>query len=159
MAGKPNRSGRPRKPTRLKIIQGTDQPCRMNPREPEPELGIPDYSRGLSDRGKEYWDEIGFQLHQIGVLTKADKYLMMLLVDALIDFEDSSEQLKNESKVTIGENKKGNPTMIINTYHYLKKDAWNRIVIALREFGLTPSSRTRVISLGVPAKENKWSSL
>ena len=28
--------GRPRKPSALKIVQGTDQPCRMNPDEPVP---------------------------------------------------------------------------------------------------------------------------
>lgn len=49
--------GRPRKPTAVKKLQGTLQPCRTNELEPMPShalksVAVPDY---LSDKAKEIW--------------------------------------------------------------------------------------------------------
>lgn len=68
-----NRGGRPRKPTALKLIQGTARPDRMNPLEPvAPELdnlAAPSY---LTATEKKQWDRHAEMLSKMRVLTEAD---------------------------------------------------------------------------------------
>ena len=62
--------GRPRKPTALKLLQGTFQPCRANPDEPQPELvkGTPDPPRRLKGEAKKEWLRTAPELARLGVL-------------------------------------------------------------------------------------------
>ena len=152
MAGKKGRSGRPRKPTRLHLIEGTYRKDRSSPNEPQPELIIPKYSRGLSEAAKVYWDEVGNELYLMRILTRADKYLLRLLCDSLVNYDEDVKSLKKHQKI-------GSQTLTIKLYSKLVRESWNQIMIALREFGLTPSSRTRISAIPEPEENNPWENL
>ena len=162
MAGQKGRSGgHNRKPTKLHIIQGTYQPCRHNPNEPEPEEGIPKCPPELSKKAKKYWKEIALELDAMQVLTKADKYALRLLSEAFADYEQALEDLQKQPRVYAKKDAQGRTTSLaINPNVRLVRDTWNHIMIALREFGLTPSSRGRVSTRSdAKAKKNKWENL
>lgn len=162
MAGQKGRSGgHNRKPTKLHVIQGTHQPCRHNPNEPRPEEGIPKCPAGLSKKAKKYWKEIALVLDDMQVLTKADKYALRLLSEAFADYEQALEDLQSQPRVYAKKDAQGRTTSLaINPNVRLVRDTWNQIMIALREFGLTPSSRGRVSTrTDTQGKKNKWENL
>ena len=71
--------GRPRKPTKLKILQGTQKPSRINPREPEPDVEIPEIPIGsdgkpvLTGQEKAEWDYITPLLEEQGLIAKINR--------------------------------------------------------------------------------------
>ena|SRR3990167_9711136 len=162
MAGQPGRSGgHNRKPTKIHLVQGTYQPCRHSPNEPVPEEGIPKCPAGLSRKAKKYWKEIAAVLDDMQVITKADKYALKLLAEAFADYEQALEDLQKQPRVYAKKDAQGNMTSLaINPNVRLVREAWNHIMIALREFGLTPSSRGRVSTRSdTQRKKNKWENL
>ena len=161
MAGQKGRSGgRNRKPTKLHVVQGTYQPSRHNPKEPKPEQGIPRCPVGLSKKARKYWKEFALELDAMQVLTKADKYALRLLSEAFTDYDQALEDLRNQPRIYAKKDNKGRTTSLaINPNVRLLRDTWNQIMIALREFGLTPSSRGRVSANPQKSKENKFDNL
>jgi len=151
--------GRKRTPTKLKLVRGTYRKDRATPNEPEPEMGIPAYARGLSEKSKIHWDEVGEELNKMRILTTADRWLLRLLSDKLVDYDEGLESLKKNPKIIAGNNKDGSPILITNPYVKIVRDSWNQILTALREFGLTPSSRTHISSIPDPDKDNPWANL
>ena len=65
---------RPRKPSHLKVVAGTDQPCRTNKREPKPKRERPSPPAHLSDKAKTAWGAASIILDRMGVLTEADEH-------------------------------------------------------------------------------------
>ena len=63
--------GRPRKPTSLKVIKGTNRPDRNEP-QTLVAAGVPDCPDWLGDEAKKYWDLMAPQLEQEGLLSVLD---------------------------------------------------------------------------------------
>ncbi|MDA2921183.1 phage terminase small subunit P27 family [Desulfobacterota bacterium AH_259_B03_O07] len=159
MGGKKGRSGRKRKPTNLHIVQGTYRKDRATVNEPKPDLEIPKYITGLSKEAKKHWDVVGHELNLMRVLTRADKFLLRLICDAMVDYDEGMKNLKKQPKIIAGTNKHGSPILITDPNVALVRDAWNRILIGLREFGLTPSSRTKISVMPEIDEDNPWAHL
>lgn len=66
-------TGRPLKPTALKLIDGTFRPDRHGPpsAEPQPE-GTPDKPKWLKGRASKVWDQYAPELIRLKVLTSVD---------------------------------------------------------------------------------------
>ncbi|WP_324675058.1 P27 family phage terminase small subunit [Hymenobacter sp. GOD-10R] len=83
--------GRPNKPTILKKLGGTAQPCRTNDLEPVPEVGLPMAPDWLSEKAREYWQQIGDVLLSMKLVTVADGPAMMLLCDVLAEWAEARQ--------------------------------------------------------------------
>lgn len=147
-------AGRPRKPTKMHIYNGTDRPCRRNENEPQPDSPdeLQDPPEYLPERAKEEWYRMGKILHEAGLLTVLDytEFRNYCLAESHIV---EAEKKMGSEFVTIGA--KGteiqNPLMaIINKSMELSHKF-------LVEYGMTPSSRTKIKVGDTGKKQNKFS--
>ena len=123
----------PPKPTAMKILQGTARPDRMNPDEPTPELGaVPPPWLPSEGPARAAWDRLAPGLVRAGILTKIDGEALGLACLALEEFLAAREDAAGWRRADA---------------------AWKRYAVILREFGLTPSSRTRVHAVPPPAPD------
>ena len=117
------------KPSALKLLHGTWRPDRANPAEPVPASIGADPPPWLPTRGpaRGAWDRLSAELAAMRVLTPADAEALALGCMAL------AEYLAARRRPSVS---------------WRRADAaWKRYAATLREFGLTPSSRTRVAAV------------
>ena len=127
-------------PTNMKVLRGTAQPCRMNDGEvkvPKEAVTMPD---GLSDDEKKHWDTVARDLEEVGILTKLDTQALKLYCTLYCTWASAYENLKKYGPVI--KDKKGAPCL--SPYFKVSMTAMDKMLAFLREFGMTPSSRTRV---------------
>lgn len=146
--------GRPKTPTQLKLVRGTQRKDRANPAEPTPKQAAPKDPppTWLSKKARPWWRRIRPLLLRMQVLTEADPVALGLLCDALAEYIAARELVVKEgltyTSVTEsfdddGERvrktmKRAHPAVAIQS------DAWRRAKLMLTEFGLTPASRSKV---------------
>lgn len=117
-----------RRPTALKVLQGTFQPCRANPSEPQVIIGAPVMPDWLEGEARKEWDHLVPYLLGTRVLAEQDQSALALLCHLYGKIVDGARSGEVPSASLI---------------------AQYRILAAA--FGLTPADRTRVHSAG-PAK-------
>ena len=121
----------------LKVLRGTDQPCRMNPDEIDfPTLSqVPDCPDYINVYGSQYWNRIIPVLQAKKVLTEADLEALeiLCLLYGKIRKAASAEVDLNASMIT-------------------------QMRLYQTEFGLTPASRGKIKAGGEEGKANKFSS-
>ena len=144
---------RPRKPTPLKMLHGTNRPDRANPAEPMPaklseRMPPPDW---LGDRGRKAWADLLPVLRKMGVLTTADPMAFALLCDALGEYIEARAWVQEHEDVYEVAGKDGALTWRKRPEVEIAQDAWRRAKTMLTEFGLTPAARSRVT--GTPGEE------
>jgi P27 family predicted phage terminase small subunit len=141
--GKPKR-GRPRKPSYLKVLQGTARPDRMNEQEPEPEVCIPTPPEIVaSDQiANEAWRRLGRQLVAVRGITVVDWMAFESLCIEYARYCRANDAIKRTGEMKMIKTKSG--YMMQNPYLSISNNAfknWYRMAV---EFGITPSSRSRV---------------
>ena len=139
-------SGRRRKPTAMKRIQGTLRPSRVNKREPKPGKGEPESPIQLQEVAARHWQRLIRILRGMDVLTCADGDALAAYCTALATWEAATADVAKEGIVY--KNGKANPVVRIQ-FEALK------LMKSLEvEFGLTPASRSRVSVVHPPGDEN-----
>jgi len=145
---------RPRKPSYLKLICGTDQPCRRNNHEPLPvgELDAAAPPDWLTPPQKESWGR-AIKHAPPGLLRLLDRGIFTLWVVAADLHRQAAEKVEKFGAVI--KTKSGAP--IQSPYlRILSREA--RIMLkAAAEMGFTPSSRSRVGATGRGAKRQESS--
>lgn len=127
-------------PTRLKIIKGTDQPCRMRKDEPKPKTDKLAKPQKLSPVADAQWDRIIEELRSAKLLTNVDTHALAMYCEAYATWIESLEKIRSEGVVVMTEN--GYPKQ--SPYFLIGNKAFDQMKALLVEFGMTPSSRTRV---------------
>lgn len=136
--------GRPAKPTSLKVLQGNPGKRALNKKEPKPAAGIPKCPAHLSKEAKQVWREVVPQLQVMRVLTLADAHALELYCDAMATYRQA-RQLLNEHGATYETGSQDKGIMYRRRpENEIAEDAWRRAHAALQQFGLTPSSRTKL---------------
>jgi phage terminase small subunit len=69
-------AGRPPKPTKLKLLEGTFRPDRARPDEPQPPAGEIVKPAFLKKRASDLWDEYAPLLEKMGTLTVVDPHVL-----------------------------------------------------------------------------------
>ena len=142
--------GRKPKPTVLKLLHGTARKDRINPKEPKlkPEKCLP--PPGLTELGKEFWDEIGEELFLAGLLTRLDRHALAVLAEAYgrwrfcqREIEKHGMFVKHGSKI-YKDGTKSQGYVVLSPYLTVANKMFEQLARMFPEFGLTPSSRTRV---------------
>ncbi len=151
--------GPAKKPSALEKLHGHPGKRKKNKQEPKPETGIPAVPRWLDGKAKYFFKEVGIVLDDMKVLTKADKKALELAADAYSEYREARAFIKEHGqsyklrtkKGTIGIDDNGLPyiepdeiTWKIFPQVRIASDAWRRCSDMLKQFGLTPSSRTGV---------------
>lgn len=135
--------GKGRKPTpsHLKVVRGTNRADRGAKNEPTPDRARPSAPADMSDRGREAWGYVVAVLDRMGVLTEADAMAVELMCEARADWLSARDEIiagGGETYTTEGGLIKAHPAVA------MRNDAARRLQSLLAEFGMTPSSRSKV---------------
>jgi P27 family predicted phage terminase small subunit len=144
------------KPTAIKLIEGNPGKRALNEREPQLEPGIPTCPDHLDATACKEWDRVSKLLVDMKVLTEADYIALGNLCQAYSTLIAAQRQL-NKSGILYKTNSgyvQQSPLLGIVT---AQTTIVNKL---LAEFGLTPSSRTRVAIVDTtPKRPNRFAML
>ncbi len=142
------RRGPKTKPTQLKLLSGTARKHRLNAHEPRPEIARPDVPDHLTPAAQLEWDRVIEETLNLGILTNLDRGALAAYCQAYgrwVSAETALARMAEKDAVTHGliiRTKAGNA--IQNPLVGAANKAMADMVRYAAEFGLTPSSRTRV---------------
>ncbi|MBF4041896.1 phage terminase small subunit P27 family [Burkholderia pseudomallei] len=133
--------GRKPTPTALKLVRGNPGKRPLNDAEPSPpaasDMECPHW---LSAAAKPHWPAIADQLHRAGLLTDIDHTALGLYCEAFARWVDANEKVVKLGAVV--KSAQGYP--IPSPYLQVANQAYAQLTRMLAEFGMTPSSRSRV---------------
>ncbi len=127
-------------PTALKKIKGNPGRRPLNEEEPEPtpeRLGCPEE---LNGEAAVEWHRMVDELYACGLLTKVDRAALMAYCMAYARWIVAEKNLRRTG--TLVKRKDGAP--MLSPYLAVVNDALKHMLAFMREFGLTPSSRSRL---------------
>lgn len=117
---------------------------------PEP----PDF---LDDRAIEQWRDLTPKLGKMRVLTELDLWALAATCEAYSEYRDCADLVQEFGRTYETFNQNGGVMVRPRPEVAQKSDAWRRWIAGLREFGLTPSARTKV-STSSPGDEDEFES-
>ena len=117
----------------------------LNADEPQPTSGAPAKPEDLEPLASAVWDHMAVELSKMRVLTVADGYALEMLCRTWAKWQDAEQSLAKHGSVFPIRNPDG-------SLKYLQQSPWvsitrqlsDQLLKMLREFGLTPSARTRI---------------
>lgn len=144
MAG--GKGGRPRKPDHLKLIQGTAQPCRMNPNAPTPSVAEPEPPAILSDRAQDIFRAITGICRGMGMASADHTAMQMVLAMRLEEVEILYDLVNDPSvgRVYITTNMMGDKVFKSRPEVAQMNAAMRHVQSLLAEFGLSPAAVGKV---------------
>lgn len=145
-------AGRKKKPTNLKILQGTFRADRANKNEPMPDPCIPEAPDHLSKDALIEWGRITNELKKLGLITNVDMVALSIYCQTwgrVIKYEKIVNE-KGELYKTSNGNIQLSPAM------WVLNKAIEQSHKFLSEFGLSPASRAKVTAIKGKEKEDPW---
>lgn len=138
--------GPPKKPTALKLVEGTYREDRVAKNEPRPKARVPRPPKHFSALALEEWNRIVTELAENGLMTNLDRAALVAYCDFWEAYVIADERLKKKGGGLVYTSANGN--MVENPYFSIKKRAAEIMHKFLIEFGMTPASRTRISANG-----------
>ena len=137
-------AGRKPKPTAVKKLEGNPGKRKLNTKEPVPAKGMPD-----CPEAKKEWERLADLMNQMGILTEVDMAAFAAYCQSYARWKEAQEHIDSEGSTF--ETDKGYQQQtpwvgIANTNQKL-------MLQAASEFGLTPSSRSRIVAGSAKGKE------
>jgi P27 family predicted phage terminase small subunit len=151
MAGRVGASGRPRKPTALKIVDGNPGRYPLPKDEPKPPEVAEDGAKPpawLPPFAKREYKRLYALLRNMRVLTVADLGALEAIALAADQMRETTKTIRKLGMTFTAKNAAGDLTYRLRPEVQARSDAWRRYMTGLIEFGLTPASRTRVKVIG-----------
>jgi P27 family predicted phage terminase small subunit len=143
--------GRKPKPSALKLLSGNPGKRPLNPAEPtyraDAELLPPEH---LDGKAREEWLRCAPLLRDAGVLTTIDKTAFAALCMCYSRWIDAEQHVRREGCVISGST--GSPVM--NPYVRVAAQALDQMRALMGDFGMTPSSRSRLRADGASEDED-----
>lgn len=142
MAGN-SMSGRHRKPTVMKVLEGTLRKDRLNPDEPKPEVITipPPMPPGLSKAGQAQWKKLTLELSKIGLLTTIDLEQLAAYCNEISGYWEAEKKRKKEKSMAK-----------IRAHFDMSQKHLKAAKDLAVQFGFTPASRSKI---SVPKKEKR----
>ena len=137
--------GRRPKPTSLKLLAGNPGNRPVNTNEPRPRDVLPKCPPVLQGEAKREWRRMAKKLHDAGLLSEIDGAALTTYCLTWARLMDAEEKLRTIGAVV----KTPNGWLAHSPYLAIATKATEQLVRILVEFGMTPSSRSRI---HVPSK-------
>lgn len=128
------------KPTVLKLLAGNPGRRPLNENEPRPPQATPVKPEGLSAVAEQHWEIVAGHLLSCGLLTEIDKPAFALYCEAYARWYEANEKIKEHG--TVVKAPSGFPVQ--SPYLGIANRSFDQMTKLLVEFGMTPSSRSRV---------------
>lgn len=132
--------GRKPTPTAIKMLNGNPGKRPFDPDEPQPETTAPEAPDFLSDVAREEWDRLVPELVELGLISQLSRATIAAYCQAYGRWRLAEEILRIESPVLVGE--KGG--LYQNPWLAVANKCIEQMQKISAEFGMTPSSQTRV---------------
>lgn len=134
--------GRKPKPTALKILEGNPGKRQLNMNEPQPGKKMPECPNWLEDEAKEEWNRLAENLNQLGILTELDMAAFASYCQAYARWKEAEEFISQHGAIVRTKSGYWQQVPQVSIAHSNQKI----MLQAASEFGLTPSSRSRIIA-------------
>jgi len=148
-------AGRKPLPTNVKELKGTVRKCRQNKAEPEYPRGLLEPPNHLTGVALAHWHEIYPKLEKAGVVTTIDIVALAAYCKAYQRWREATSEVDKYGAVI--ESPSGYP--IQSPYLAIANKAFDQMLKLLTEFGMTPSSRTRVSATKQQPKKTGFAAL
>jgi len=152
MAGYRGRQGRKPRPTKLKVLEGNPGKRRLNEKEPDPLPAIPSCPDHLSPEAKKEWERVAPLLEKLHLLTHIDRGALALYCQAWARWVEAEEALRTYGVMV----KSPNGFPMQSPYLAVANRAMEQMRALLTEFGMSPSSRSRVSALPLQDDDHDW---
>ena len=141
--------GRNRKPTSLKLVDGTYRESRAAKNEAKPPVSvkIPKPPEQLTAEAKREWRRAAPMLHRLGLLSQADLPVFACYCQAWADFLLSVETIKYAPKVV----KTPNGHLQVHPLMTMRRQCADQLLRFAGQFGMTPAARTKIDIANLPA--------
>jgi P27 family predicted phage terminase small subunit len=139
-------------PTEFKKLKGTLQKCRTNKHEPKVKVMKTSAPAWLSPTAKEAYQELSELLVDMKVLAASDRTALAMLCDAYAEYREARDFIK-EKGMTYITTSEGGAMHRAYPQVAIASDAYKRVRSMMTEFGLTPSSRSKVAAQGEEVKD------
>jgi P27 family predicted phage terminase small subunit len=133
-------AGRKPQPTKLKEVKGNPGKRPLPKDEPKVSVEAPEAPEHLSDEAAEHWDVVVRHLYEAGVMTALDADALAMYCEAYARWVDANAKIRKHGPVVKTPN--GFPAQ--SPYLQVANKAFEQMRSILTEFGMTPSSRTRI---------------
>lgn len=152
----PGRStGRRPKPTALKLLTGNPGKRALNAREPKPETKMPTCPPHIEGEARREWHRMGRKLLALGLLTEIDRSALAIYCQAWARWIEAEGQLKRYGPIV----QAPSGALMQSPYLSIVNRAMEVMLKVLAEFGMTPSSRSRVKAAEPPREDNEFERL
>jgi P27 family predicted phage terminase small subunit len=141
--------GRKPKPTALKIRDGNPGRRPLPTAEPTAARKLPRPPREANARDRALWIRTGKMLIRSGVATRLDSAAFRLLIESLVTHRNAVEKVAEFGPVWMEKGESKIPKFQYSPWWVIQNREFDKLKWLLTEFGLTPSSRTRLH--GTPA--------
>jgi P27 family predicted phage terminase small subunit len=132
--------GRKPKPTEIKRIEGNPGKRPLNDAEPVMDAKLPNAPTHLSAEAQKEWRRIGHDLLDAGLMSKIDRAALASYCQSWARWVEAETQLKKHGPIV--KSPSGYP--IQNPWLSIANKAMAQMLKVLPEFGMTPSSRSRI---------------
>lgn len=147
-------SGRPKKPTNLKILEGNPGKRDLNAGEPKPKPVAPERPSWITGAARKEWERLAPELENMGLLTSFDMAAFAAYCQAYAVWQEAERKARGVRRVT----ETPNGFAQASAWETIAKQRFRDMMAAAKEFGFTPVSRTKV-SVPKQAKENEFEKL
>jgi P27 family predicted phage terminase small subunit len=137
-------------PTNLKILRGTNVKHRQNKNEPQPNTDKVEMPKDLSPAAKTVWGQVADQLKECGILTNIDTPALSLYCEAFAKWKEANEMLVKNGPLYKTKNGHVQPSPFIS----IAGRYFDQCKAMMSEFGMTPSSRSKVVASGSKKKKD-----
>jgi P27 family predicted phage terminase small subunit len=145
--------GRKPKPTALKLLEGNPGKRAINRAEPKPRVVLPKPPEHLSDEEKNKWNLTVRELHPLGLVTTIDKDALAMYCVIFMRWVKAEKMVRDKGEII----KTAAGNIIQNPYLSIANRALEQLNKLGAEFGMTPSSRSRVkVDAADPERELEW---
>lgn len=127
-------------PSNVKRMKGTYRKDRAAPNEPRPKSAAPNCPAWLSGYAKQEWRWVVKELERLGLMTKIDRAALAAYCEAYAEWRTMEESIDEHGRTQTSD--KG--FVCLRPEVTIRNAALKRMREFLKEFGMTPSSRTRV---------------
>ncbi len=135
-------AGRKPLPTKLKLLRGNPGKRPINRMEPAPLQAIPECPAELDAVAAAEWLRVCPELAAVGVLTRLDRSALAAYCQSWSQWLHAIEKLKITGPIV----KAPSGFPIQNPYFAIANSALKQMKAFLTEFGMTPSSRSRIVA-------------
>lgn len=137
------------KPSAIRVLEGITKPSKMPVAEPKPKIASnSDCPINLTPAQKLIWDSLAPELIRIGTLALTDIPAFIRYIDLSLEYHEMQRQIAGKNYILVIRNDEGVPKYAsVMPQISIRNQALQNMLRLEQQFGMTPASRTRIMSI------------